>query len=1620
MKFEFDAKATNKDNVKADDIAYAIEDSVSINEEEITPSALKFLNAFIAALDESKDNNVLAISRNSISISKQSVIDIIHAEHGQIKNDLLRKWVQQSNQYFANNHEDVSLVSRKDAYILTFGANFVQPNAKLIKRSLDIAEQTKPEDYERPTAIGLPEYLVFISHKWHTDEIHEYFVSFANDLELALKNLKTPWVDKFTLKLFYDCSPDNGFAVHTTRQTQQDNRCEEAAVGLILWSDPYDKSDACQRELAYFVDEKGENHSPKQSIVILEHGRMQDMSARYTARNLALPNNKKSLVGFWEGSGVAEKHSFVADLRDKICLAIDDYIQAQPIHKHVERTEKVPLSTQVAERVQSANSLAITDKNSRDFDPAALEEPTAFSHQSSSDDSRLDIVEHLTNWCNADQPDTPRVTALLGDFGFGKTITCRLLTYRLGENYKKDRQNNPLPIYLDLKGLLANLEDHLTSPIEHLLDTMLSSTGQEDISGELLIDFIRSSHCLVIFDGFDEIGQKLSVEKQQRIYHKLLDIIPNQIYKDDIKRLKHCKEFPEQETSLSDFPSKILVSCRTHFFNRIEIEKQFLEGSHRHVIGDKAIQVSNIQRFYMAPFSEKSIKQFLIRALGETQGERAISLINNVHDLSELSSHPIMLDLISRHLPNLIALQEQGRVVNAAILYLQIFDSIGQRDIEKHLIRLSDKQELLASLALYLWQNQKTTMSVKKLEKWFIDYGNDHSVIMNQFKGGIDNIELMFQDLCTASLLVRDEHNYYRFSHTSYLEFFRALGVFNAIAAANNNSSFDGIFSRREGDSQTTKLGNETIRFLLDWRDGCEPEDREDFDQGFILLMQNSAMVDSKEVGFGIWLAGQRHTSSFPHCNNPDWSQLRFTEQFIPDNLKHLDLSKANLQHCYFDLVRFNELNLDQATFDHAKLIQCYVYHCQIKDSSWADSQIHDTSWSGESPQGPSSNYQLVQAQSDNIKWEKFYGHRDIVNSTAFSPDGRCIISGSDDGTVKVWDSVSGQCIHSLNEHNSSVTSVAFSPDGKHIVSGSHDHTVKLWDSQSGHCIHSLSEHSSRVTSVAFSPDGKHIVSGSRDSTVKLWNSQSGQCLRTLDKHAGGINSVALSPDGKHIVSGANDGTIKLWNSQSGQCLYSVDVSERGVTTLTFSPNGNQIASGDSGSTIRILDSQSGECMYALIGHKNLVKNVAFSPDGKYIVSTAYDRVIKIWDSQSGQSLKSLSSHRNLPMCAAFSPDGNYIVSGGYRNSIEIWDRQSGLRMRSLEGSQRKYSYLALSSDGERIISSTNDNIQLWDRRSGLRLSELNVYKYGYFKETFSSDGRHIIGISFDDTIQLWDTKYDLCLLTLDGHESLVNSVAFSPDKKHIVSGYSDHTIKIWDSQSGQCLQSLEAKEGEEKNGRGVTSLAFSPDGKYIVSGSDDNTVQLWNCQTGQCLHLLDEHKSSVTCVVFSPDGQHIVSSSYDNTIKLWHCQTGKCLHTFEGHTNTVTHVAFCPNGKHIVSGANDKTIKLWDSQSRKCLHTFKGHTNRVYNVAISPTGKHIVSSDLDGNIKLWDIESARQIRNTWLLDDGYIISETDKKGVLQPTTFQGSAWRFQRCIGDKGNRLPASAHPDWDKRYKA
>jgi WD40 repeat protein len=569
-------------------------------------------------------------------------------------------------------------------------------------------------------------------------------------------------------------------------------------------------------------------------------------------------------------------------------------------------------------------------------------------------------------------------------------------------------------------------------------------------------------------------------------------------------------------------------------------------------------------------------------------------------------------------------------------------------------------------------------------------------------------------------------------------------------------------------------------------------------------------------------------------------------------------------------------------------------------------------------------------------------GHAARVTGVACSPDGTMIVSGSEDGTLRIW-STNGTLLRILTNQPAPIMAVSWSPDGTKIASSSYMQgqagkgMTYLWQAPSGWTAPDVSLLRARtnsygyVTALAFSGDNTKLASGSYVGSNFVYAVDTGNLLATRPAYnftststttngrVGAVMGVAFSSSGM-MASGCEEGSIRvydsswslLWNSTN-----SADAHTTNVTGVAFSPDGSLMASCSFDQTIKIWSTATWTLQRTLTGSGTSVVSVAFSPDGLNIVSGGMDGVVKLWD-LSGACLQTITAH-SLPVTATvFSPNGSCIISGSDDNTVRIWSVTDGSPICALGGLNFCVGPMALSPDGLLCAS--------------------------------AGEGQGI---------QVRNANNGTLVRTLYGNTNFVSSLAFSPDSTTLASGggVMDPAIKLWRISDGELVRTIDATTN------GVIALAWSPDGATIACGGDsvEQAITLWNVADGNSLGTLAGHTNGVTALAFSPDGSFLASGGrrFDNAVKVWALPSGPVLYSFSGSSNNIESLAFSPDGSLLASGASGSTssLRVWQL-SDSTYRAFGNGTNPVSTIAFSPDGATLAASDRE-YIKFWNVATA-------------------------------------------------------------
>ncbi len=292
-------------------------------------------------------------------------------------------------------------------------------------------------------------------------------------------------------------------------------------------------------------------------------------------------------------------------------------------------------------------------------------------------------------------------------------------------------------------------------------------------------------------------------------------------------------------------------------------------------------------------------------------------------------------------------------------------------------------------------------------------------------------------------------------------------------------------------------------------------------------------------------------------------------------------------------------------------------------------------------------------------------GHVEGVFCVAFSPDGKRLASGGDEGEIVLWDTTTWREVRKLDGdsggkkgHYEDVWGLAFSPDGRRLASASHDETVRIWDVESGKQLLILKGHSFHVWGVAFSPDGTRLASAGGISAgdrftageVRVWDAATGRSLLAMKVPGFRVFAVAFSPDGKRLAAACEDKTLRGWDASTGQEAFTLKGHTDEVNTVAWHPDGKHLASASKDETVRVWDWAGGKEVYALRGYQGAV----FSADGKLLAAVGREGV-GLWQADTGKEVRRLQHKMGLFWCPASQPNGKQLAWAAGIREIKVW-----------------------------------------------------------------------------------------------------------------------------------------------------------------------------------------------------------------------------------------------------------------------------------------------------------------------------------------------------------------------------
>jgi WD40 repeat protein len=281
--------------------------------------------------------------------------------------------------------------------------------------------------------------------------------------------------------------------------------------------------------------------------------------------------------------------------------------------------------------------------------------------------------------------------------------------------------------------------------------------------------------------------------------------------------------------------------------------------------------------------------------------------------------------------------------------------------------------------------------------------------------------------------------------------------------------------------------------------------------------------------------------------------------------------------------------------------------------------------------------------------------YKNNLTSINFSPDGKYLLTGFQDGSFRLLDPESFETkLEVLNAHYKAVNAMEMPPKMDFILTAGYN-AIKLWD-MTGKLRANWNGHGTTIWNVDISNDGKHAVSSAFNKTFLLWDVYNSVILEHMREHEDVTMSVCISPDNRWIASGSNDLTIKIWDINTRKVVKTLHGPTQDVYDVAFSPDSRLVAVASKDRSIRIYNLEEENLMHLLKGHRDMVMEVAFSPDGNYLLSGSADQSLMIWDVDSGQRIHAYLDNEEAVLDLVYHPDGKSFYSISFAGDLTRWE----------------------------------------------------------------------------------------------------------------------------------------------------------------------------------------------------------------------------------------------------------------------------------------------------------------------------------------------------------------------------
>lgn len=534
-------------------------------------------------------------------------------------------------------------------------------------------------------------------------------------------------------------------------------------------------------------------------------------------------------------------------------------------------------------------------------------------------------------------------------------------------------------------------------------------------------------------------------------------------------------------------------------------------------------------------------------------------------------------------------------------------------------------------------------------------------------------------------------------------------------------------------------------------------------------------------------------------------------------------------------------------------------------------------------------------------------GHTSKVRALLYTSDGRSLVTGSYDKTIRVWSASTGELLRTIRGEIGAgpagrVSALALSEGDRHLAVGgwlgrreaparssSEDaFKVRVLDFHSGTTERLLAGHSDVVMSAAFAHRGSRLLTGSGDQSAIVWDGASGQRLATLYGHGGGVTAVAWSPDDRLVATGSVDSSARVWTADGSLRATLTGHTDR-VTAAAFTPSGRSVLTASADGTVRLFDASGGAFLKVLTDVRAPIGSLAITPDGLHVLvtTTGGDFASHVIHINTGRRVAVHRGHDNVVLASAISPNGKWAATaGGSDFGLAVWELGSGREEIRASGHGAPVWNVGFRTNGTSVAWSHElaPEAHAQKQLNGPVRHEVPLARAAYpvvVADTASNQTDFVRAVERVGSIEVrtgTGGDDEELFVTVDGRRTATirrdvtsgfvhRAFGLTPNGEVVVSGGDSGTLSTFSTTTGGKLRDFIGHTGD------VLALAISPDGRRLVSGSNDQTVRVWDLESGEALLTIFRAKNR-EWVAFTPAGYY-ASSPYGDSYLGFHANRG-------------------------------------------------------------------------------------------------------------------------------------------------